>query len=88
MNENMFGAEVGNFIFNVAFNSAGGWDWSESFRVVAVTRNWVAAIASGDGCQHNSGHNAASGCGHEPQQRIIVSQLDIDEDGAIFNLLS
>jgi hypothetical protein len=75
--------QVGDIIFNVAFNSAGGWDWSESFRVTAVTNNFVAAIAHGDETQHNIAHWASSGDGHMPNHRIVVQKNNIDLENII-----
>jgi hypothetical protein len=85
--KNWFDVKVGDFIHNVAFNSAGGWDWSESFRVTAVSKHFIAAIACGDAQQHNTGHwAAAGGDGFEPQTRIVVTRDSVDCDGVIWDI--
>ena len=69
-----------NTIFAVSFNSAGGWDRSQSFRVTAQTSRFMAAVAVDWAVDHADGHRPVKHGWWKPGERVVISRADIEED--------
>ena len=69
-------------IYAVGFNSAGGWDSSQAYRVTAVTENYVAAIATDEPEYHNTRLNAWGCMSYPIAHRVVIVKEFIDPDGA------
>jgi hypothetical protein len=84
----MYDIKKGDIIHAVRCNSEGGWNWSQSFSVTAVTPNWVAAIPVDEGIQHQTSHWAGwyggkvEGGGVSFGTSIAIHKDEIDTDFA------
>ena len=80
--------QVGEIVSTVFFNSCGGWNWSQAFRVDAVTANFAAIRAIDEGVCHIQSHNHSmrDGDGFPIGTRFVVDKSQIDDDFVVWGI--